>query len=219
MKLRAPYRGNSRDILVSYDSYHDRASRSVAEQLEDACRLFEKIPGAYMRDVLLHVDHNIDIKSLTKEVSNFEGCFDILGFTEKEVANTWFAGINFISGVRRELDIQLKQYMPMHLFGCFDPKSMIYFYLAGADLFDGLSWLRYFIHGRSTFYLREYEAYVPLTQHSELSLYRAEIVANNVEELHQLRSDLSFSAVADDFGGFEEEVAFVRKIQSSRRVR
>ncbi|MCY3978647.1 MAG: hypothetical protein OXG23_11165 [Chloroflexi bacterium] len=209
---------NMRDILVSYDAYENPASRPVSKQLEDACLLFEQIPGHYLRDALLHVDHTVDIRSLVNDLSKFEGCFDILGFTEKDVAATWFNGINFIADVRSELDKKLKQYMPLHLFGCFDPKSMVYFYLAGADIFDGLSWLRYFIHGRSTSYIREYEAYVPFAQLSQLKVYRDEVVANNVNVLQQLRSDLSFSARTGDFTSFADEMDYVQNLLANRGV-
>ena len=161
---------NSRDILVSFDAYENRTCKPIVEQLEDACRLFERIPGTYLRDIVLHVDQSIDVKSLTKEVKRFEGCFDVLGFTEKEIAGTWFKGINFIDKLRKELASELGVYVPLHLFGCFDPKSIIYFFLVGADIFDGLSWLRYFINNRSTFYAREYEALVPMSSASAFEL-------------------------------------------------
>ncbi len=205
---------NSRDILVSYDAYKNRTSKPVAVQLEDACRLFERIPGNYMRDILLHVDESTDLKSLAKDVKRFEGCFDVLGFTEKEIASTWFKGINFIDNLRKELSGELGVYVPIHLFGCFDPKSIVYFFLVGADIFDGLSWLRYFINNRSTFYTREYEALVPLSRHSQLSFYLPEIVANNIEELQRLRYDLSYSAISSDYSRFQDEMNFVQQVLS-----
>ena len=206
---------NSRDILVSYDAYENRMCKPVVEQLEDACRLFERIPGTYLRDIVLHVDQSTDVKSLTQDVRRFEGCFDVLGFTEKEIAGTWFKGINFIDKLRKELSGELGVYVPIHLFGCFDPKSIINFFLVGADIFDGLSWLRYFINNRSTLYIREYEALVPFSQHSQLSFYHPEIVANNIEELQRLRNDLSYSAVSGDYSSFQDEMNFVYQVLSN----
>lgn len=207
---------NSRDILVSYDAYENRTCKSVAMQLEDACRLFERIPGTYMRDVLLHVDQSTDLRSLAKEVSRYEGCFEVLGFTEKEIAGSWYNGINFIAKLRKELSDQLGVYVPFHLFGCFDPKSIIRFFLVGVDIFDGLSWLRYFINNRTTLYTREYEALVPFSEHSQLSFYRPETIANNIEALQRLRSDLSYSAVSGDYSSFQEEMNYVHHVLSNR---
>ena len=219
LKLRAQFLGiretfslammHTRIVCVSPRSY---------EQLKDACRLFERIPGTYLRDIVLHVDQSTDVKSLTQDVRRFEGCFDVLGFTEKEIAGTWFKGINFIDKLRKELSGELGVYVPIcwHLFGCFDPKSIINFFLVGADIFDGLSWLRYFINNRSTLYIREYEALVPFSQHSQLSFYHPEvIVANNIEELQRLRNDLSYSAVSGDYSSFQDEMNFVYQVLSN----
>ena len=199
------------DILVNYDSHPGRLTDSAAAQLDKACLLYERIPGNYLRDVLIHLDNAIDIQSLAKDISSFSGCFDIIGFTEKEVAPTWSQGVNFISAIRNELNYALGEYVPMHLFGCFDPKSIIYFFLAGADIFDGLSWLRYFMHKRSTMYMREYESYIGQSEHESLGDYRPEIFAHNVSELRRLGLDLSFSLLTDDYSAFAEEVEFVTR--------
>ena len=195
--------------------YENRICKSVVEQMEDACRLFELIPGSYLRDIVLHVDQSTDVKSLTRDIKGFEGCFDVLGFTEKEIAGTWFKGINFIDKLRKELLGELGVYVPIHLFGCFDPKSIIYFFLAGADIFDGLSWLRYFIKDRSTLYTREYEARVPFSQQPQLSFYRPEIVANNIEELQRLRNDLAYAAISGDYSSIQDEMNFVFQLLSN----
>lgn len=202
---------NARDILVSFDSYENRATRSISQQIENACRLFERIPGPYMRDILLHVDGDVEISSLVNEIRKYDGCFDVIGFTEKEVAYTWYKGIHFLTEIRRCLDSELGKYVPIHLFGCFDPKSIIYFFLCGADVFDGLSWLRYFVRGRRTLYIREYEKYVPMSQQAHLDFYRPEVVANNIEELSVLRNDLSFALLAQHYDEFCNELTYVHK--------
>ncbi|MDE2854315.1 MAG: hypothetical protein OXN88_09110 [Chloroflexota bacterium] len=206
---------NSRDILVSYDVYENRLRKSVVEQFEDACRLFERIPGNYLRDIVLHVDQSADVKSLVEDAKRFQGCFDVLGFTEKEIAGTWFNGIHFIDKLRNELSGKLGVYVPLHLFGCFDPKSIIRFFLAGADIFDGLSWLRYFIDNRSTLYTREYEARVPFRLQPQLGFYRPEIVANNIAELQRLRNDLAYAAMSGDYSRIQDELSFVLQVLSN----
>ncbi len=149
---------------------------------------------------------------MVKEIKKYEGCFDILGFTEKEVAYTWHKGIHFLNEMRNCLAAEFSEYIPIHLFGCFDPKSIIYFCLSGADIFDGLSWLRYFVRGRQTLYTREYEAFIPLSLQSELDFYRPEIMANNIVEFSRLRNDLSYAILTDEFGEFRSEIKHIESI-------
>lgn len=208
---------SERDILVNFDSYENRSDRPVAAQMENACRLFGQIPGVYLRDVLLHVDAAADPKSVVEAVARFDGSFDIIGFTEKGVAPTWYHGIKFVSGVRAALNAELGTYIPIHLFGCFDPKSTTRFCFAGADIFDGLSWLRYFIKDGYTYYCREYEDFVHSSEHAQLGDYFIEIANHNITEIVKLRNDLSYCVSSCDFVGFEEEAAYVDRIAS--RVR
>ena len=205
------------DILVSFDSYKNRKDISIADQLESACRLFERIPGSYLRDVLLHVDLRVSPEKVAEVVAGFEGCFDIIGFTEKGIAPTWFQGIRFVSGVRTALNDSLGVYVPLHIFGCFDPKTITRFFFAGSDIFDGLSWLRYLILDGYTYYVREYEHFVHQSQHAQLGDYRSEIVSHNIAELMKLRNDLIYCVNSCDYAGYENEVAYVDLVVSQER--
>ena len=42
--------------------------------------------------------------------------------------------------------------MPIHIFGCLEPMSILAYFLCGADIFDGLAWLRFAFHNGIAIY-------------------------------------------------------------------
>ena len=145
---------NGKDILVSFDN---TPPLSVDQQLQIATEGYNHIEGEYLRDVLLHVPADYDIAKLVNEIAPYLSRIEIIGFTEKEIAPTWIRGVQFIHAFRQAFARLNLNALPIHLFGCLDPKSVTYFTLAGVSVFDGLSWLRYFFHNRTTLYRREFE--------------------------------------------------------------
>ena len=85
-------------------------------------------------------------------------------------------------------------------------ESIIYFFLAGVDIFDGLTWLRYFFEGYDTYYVREYEFRVNLNELSKFDNVRVPIIKNNITQLNRLRNDLSYLISTGDKGGFEANI-------------
>ena len=47
---------------------------------------------------------------------------------------------------------------PIHVFGSLDTVTTPMYFLAGADIFDGLTWLRFAFHGGYTVYKHNYGA-------------------------------------------------------------
>jgi hypothetical protein len=203
---------NGKDILVSFDS--NSATDSIQGQIENAIRLYEQIPGDYLRDILLHFDSFPDPKTVANSIKPFVSEFHILGLTEKEIAPTWVHGARFIKALKQEmLNIGIDDRLPLHVFGCLDPKSIVHFSLAGAHIFDGLSWLRHFFSSNTTFYRREFEFSV-----SPLSLLRSptnlgySLLANNIGNLEKLTADLAYAIAVNDFELFKAEQAAVFEV-------
>jgi len=46
--------------------------------------------------------------------------------------------------------------IPIHIFGSLDPLTTILYFLAGAEIFDGLTWLRFGYHAGKTLYYQNY---------------------------------------------------------------
>ncbi len=65
----------------------------------------------------------------------------VIGFVEDELGQSLVARARRIRDIRSELtNYGLSN--PIHLFGCLNPLTIPYYVEAGADMFDGLEWLR-----------------------------------------------------------------------------
>jgi len=126
-------------VLINYDYM----GLPVIEQINKANSIFSKFP-LFSSDFLIKPESRegkINIESVINNVSKLSS-FSILGFTEKELGYSVYERCQNICKIRNALDdIGLNQ--PIHIFGCLDPLNIIVYFLCGADIFDGLSWLRY----------------------------------------------------------------------------
>jgi hypothetical protein len=68
--------------------------------------------------------------------------FDVVGVTEKELGDSVLARMTAIARLRELLDGESVD-RPIHVFGALDPLYTPLYFAAGAEIFDGLSWLRY----------------------------------------------------------------------------
>lgn len=125
-------------VLVSFDN----PQQDLQSQINQASGLFAKYP-ACASDFLLKphqtpfIEPNL-IASKSDELSHF----DILGITEKELGETIQDRVLNLINLRASFD-QKGLDIPIHIFGCLDPSSVWLYYLCGADIFDGLTWLRF----------------------------------------------------------------------------
>lgn len=128
-------------FAVSYD--HPRERIPLGEQLARARDLFSA--RKFGRELLIKppaASHTrIDIDSVLSSVEAL-GEFDIIGFTEAELGYSIFDRMRKIARVRRALDAAGIS-SPIHIFGSLDTISTPLYFLSGADVFDGLTWLRY----------------------------------------------------------------------------
>lgn len=67
--------------------------------------------------------------------------FDIVGVTEKEAGRSFFERLTFVARLRSLLNLNEVD-KPIHVFGGLDPVMTPLYFLAGADIVDGLTWLR-----------------------------------------------------------------------------
>jgi hypothetical protein len=83
--------------------------------------------------------------------------FDIVGVTEKEIGNSVLGRMQNIAALRKALTATGAD-TPVHVFGSLDTVSTPLYFLAGADIFDGLTWLRFAFHEGQTVYKQNYGA-------------------------------------------------------------
>lgn len=128
-------------IIVNYDLSLNNIS--VKEQIKKGKEFFDRNHN-FFSDFLIKPIGNNDIINIDEYIKHIEelNCFDILGFTEKELGKTLQDRLINLLRIRKEL-IHRKIEKPIHIFGCIDPISSWLYFIFGADIFDGLSWLRY----------------------------------------------------------------------------
>lgn len=129
-------------VAVSYD--HPRYRISVGDQISRAQNLFRDRAGIG-HELLIKPSSQDSIRVNIAEVLEriYElRAFDVLGFTERELGYSLFTRMINIAKVRLALDKAGLQ-IPIHIFGSLDTISTPLYFISGADIFDGLTWLRY----------------------------------------------------------------------------
>ncbi len=188
------------DIVVSYD---DR-SLSLVDQIKQSLTLFERIGVQDIkRDLLIH-PNGASPDTLSEVIADLAPDIDIVGLTEKDIGFPWFIAASYIRQLRARLDAVLGRYVPIHIFGCFDPQTLPHLFFSGADIFDGLSWMRYYFHNGHAFYDKEFEYDTPPEKLLDPKEAIRSLLGHNVEELERLRADLRYSVLARDLSQFEE---------------
>ena len=154
----ASWNPNRPTVVVSYDHPNERISTSEQIVRADAtipCRwnLYREIlfkPEADGKE-----DTNID--AIVANVHKL-AAFDAIGVTEKEIGATQQARMQSIARIRRALNSVGLGNKPIHVFGSLDTISTPLYFVAGADIFDGLTWLRYAFHEGLTIYQQNFAA-------------------------------------------------------------
>jgi hypothetical protein len=132
-------------VLVSYD--HPNERHSFAEQVKAARDLFR--PHSNHLRALLLKPETVDQETITETLKTALGKtgelqhFDIIGVTEREVGNSPSSRMLNIAKLRLAMDDAGLVHIPVHVFGALDPLSASLYFMAGAEIFDGLTWLRY----------------------------------------------------------------------------
>lgn len=130
-------------VIANYD--HSNIGKPIAEQIREARELFRQYPS-FATDFILKPwkrdQSHIDPADLSdNDIGDLAG-FDIIGVAEKDLSRNLFEKIRRIATLRRRLD-QQQIATPIHIWGGLEPLATPLFFFAGAEIFDGISWLRY----------------------------------------------------------------------------
>jgi hypothetical protein len=146
-------RANSEIVIVSYDGVE---SLPLRQQIDAAVGLFGRYPS-FSGDFLWKPEPGSrfygdpgDLVACLPELSAAR----CVGVTDKELGPSLVDRCTSIAGLRTALG-QIGSDLPIHVFGCLDPLCCVLFYLCGADVFDGLSWLRYVYLGNNAMYMQQ----------------------------------------------------------------
>lgn len=142
-------------VIVSYD--HGNFRIPLENQIDDAEALFKEFPNS-LNDFLIKPETKdqlyIKTPNIIKNIHKLKN-FDIIGITERELGNSILQRMLNLHKIRTALDKE-KITAPIHVFGSLDPITSILYFLAGAEIFDGLTWLKYSYYNNCAIYSSNY---------------------------------------------------------------
>lgn len=156
-KVASEWKQTTPTVLISYD--HPKERVSIKQQIDRAKALMAQHP-TFIKEILLkpHSSQKVylDIDVVTEHVHDLAS-FDVIGVTEKELGNSIIARMKSIAKIRMALT-KAGLDTPIHVFGSLDTVTTPMYFVAGADIFDGLTWLRFAFYQGQTIYKQNYGA-------------------------------------------------------------
>lgn len=128
-------------ILITYD--HPQRRYNLKRQIEIAKKQAMLFPYS-PTEILLKPEPGerfLDIPEIVQLAGHLAE-FPVIGLTEKELGKSLFERMENIAKIRLSLN-NTGMSPPIHIFGSLDPISTPLYFLSGADIFDGLTWLRF----------------------------------------------------------------------------
>lgn len=145
--LNSLYRKHNGNPFVIANFDWGTKNQSFGHQIRDARTIFSKYPDWASNFILkpntphgsvVHVDNIVPV---IEELRSFH----IIGVTEKELGKNLIDRLKLLTKLRLELNRRGIR-APIHVWGGLDPLITPLYFFAGADMFDGVSWLRYVFH-------------------------------------------------------------------------
>lgn len=197
----APPSPATKTVMISYDHPNDRYD--VREQVKRARGSFAKLTNVG-REILLKPETKaqqfVQIEEITKHIHGLAD-FDVIGLTEKELGGSVLRRMTNIAKLRLALTAAGLE-TPIHVFGSLDTVTTPMYFLAGADIFDGLTWLRFAFHEGMTVY-RYAHAALELGVETNRHMVDGRCWYNNYYYLRDLQAEMRRFLSDGDFDSFE----------------
>lgn len=208
--LRAVYDGWPEGIPAAFVSFdHPKVRRSLKDQIQSARDLLCRYQQ--LRVLLVKPETTDQVKVQVRNIvvhSEELGYFDIVGFTENELGNSLLKRMMAIAKIRLALDDEGVE-TPIHVFGGLDPVSCALYYCAGAEIFDGLTWLRYgYMNGLAVYHHNYAASAVGIDRTDWFA--RVKATQDNIDTLIDLRNTMRKFSRTGDFGHFGKNEAVIR---------
>lgn len=198
-------------VAVTFDS----PSRSfrLKEQIRRASQFRAKFADVATEILIKPEDaraNTVPIEQITSRAKEFRQ-FAAVGVTEKELGRTVLDRLKNIARIRTALDTAHVE-VPLHIFGSLDASITPIYFLAGAEIFDGLTWLRFGYHDGSTVYNQNYSMlrerdWLRLTfQDLSIMMWK-----NNYYYLQRMRDQMFTYLRTGDFAAFGNLSGFLNE--------
>lgn len=187
-------------IFTSFD--HGRIRKRLSEQIGSARELFSNYP--YQLNNLLVKPEDTEYLNVNYVIENIceLSSFNIIGFTEKELGHSIIDRMHNIALIRIALD-ENNNKAPLHIYGSLDPISTCLYFLAGAEIFDGLTWLKYSYHKGSAIYKQNAATLTNGLTWEEVEL-DSNVWKGNIYYLENLQIEMSNFLLESDFNIFSQ---------------
>lgn len=137
-------RGLPKDLPFAASNFDWGArGKPLAQQILLAQKLFSKFPHVLKNFIVKPSGkhHYIDVDEIVRHAKKLLA-FDILGITEKELGRDLMERLKNVAKLRLGMD-RADVRIPIHVWGGLDPVLSPLYFFSGAEIFDGISWLRY----------------------------------------------------------------------------
>jgi len=188
-------------VFVSYDHPDERVS--VPDQISRAEKTLPSGDHRYSEILFKPNNKKSDETDVSAIVANIHRLaqFDVLGVTEKEIGSSLQARMISIARIRKALDDAGLDKKPIHIFGSLDTISTPLYFIAGADIFDGLTWLRFAYHEGMTIYRQNYAA-LALGSQIKSDLVDARCFFANYQYMKEMQLDMRRYLTTKSFDSF-----------------
>lgn len=206
-------------VAVSYDHHEERAP--FAEQVSRARQGFKKC-HQHLHSFLLKPEKDSQMtlqetfKAATADAEEL-GSFDIVGVTEKELGRSMLDRMAQLAILRRTMD-EAGVSAPLHIFGALDPLSVCLYYLSGAEIFDGLTWVRYAYEDGRCIYTHNLGV-LKYGLHVTDDLVKSRALADNYYYLQDLQRRLREFEVTKNFDKLEPHARLLSNACDSLQTR
>ena len=186
-------------VFVSYDNCDIR--QPLSQQIEAARETFRNCRD-HLTTLLIkpETDTQYKLDTVLKHAqadAHELASFDLVGVTEKELGGKMLDRMTHIAKLRRAMD-EAGVSAPIHVFGSLDPLSVCLYFLAGAEVFDGLTWIRYaYVDGQCVYMHNAGVLRYGLTVHA--NNMKAAIMKDNYYALVKLQQRLRVFSSTGDF--------------------
>jgi len=128
-------------VIANYD--WGAKKKSLVNQILEAQQLFRKYPN-FLSDFIVKPGLRrkfLNVDEIVRHIKKLQAV-NILGVTEKELGEDLFERLKNLAKIRTAMDRDNIQ-IPIHVWGGLDPILTPLYFFVGAEIFDGVSWLRY----------------------------------------------------------------------------
>lgn len=149
----------------------------------------------------------VHLKNVVPSIPDM-GSFCAIGITEKEIGNSVLDRMINVARLRHEVDKHHPD-KPIHVFGSLDTISTYLYFLAGADIFDGLTWLRYAFSGGDTIYRHSFGA-ITLPINTNSDIVEGRCWSHNYQYMQQMRLNMLKFLADGKFDHFEKHSSLIK---------